>query len=513
MQRVDILVCQADSCKRAAAEAVQLEIEELAKSVRSCQLRVLATGCLGACSEAPNALILKSGREVLHSRLTEVERSVRLLGQATGQQIHCEDPVVVQRLTEARKMRLRLEASKSCKWNAALCGMEAFINSTSGRQRVQLQLEYAKLLESAGNCVSALQHLDQVIAEAPQVPHLLVRRASLLGKLGRLEEIEAVQRKISLLFSDPEDFREELEYSSAIAKIKADAQKGGGVRIEGYAQWCLEKVTPMSKHSALYQFSSSDRMRGTPNPRGRGRTKWNKTWHVTFLAEIGPNLEGPLPWVERDYTPISTAADWENGRCDIVMKIYDDGLATKWLSKQPLGTKFWLSEPKLTLYVPSLVPQLDDNKLGSPNSVLLLLAGTGLVVGSQLLQHVNAALKCPVSLVYACRRDDFLGHDIAQSLEMGKLQRALVLVSPPTTSSASVAFPEGPSGEVQLAHPKARVHEGRLSEDLLRDELAVLTTWSPTRVVVSGPASFNAFASNLLSVCGVAKEAVTILSA
>ena len=39
----------------------------------------------------------------------------------------------------------------------------------------------------------------------------LVRRASLLGKLGRLEEIEVVQRKISLLFSDPEDFREELE--------------------------------------------------------------------------------------------------------------------------------------------------------------------------------------------------------------------------------------------------------------------------------------------------------------
>lgn len=307
------------------------------------------------------------------------------------------------------------------------------------------------------------------------------------------------------------------EYSSAIAKIKADAQKNrAGVRIEGYAQWCLEKVTPMSKHSALYQFSSSDRMRGTPNPRGRGRTKWHKTWHVTLLAEIGPNLEGPLPWVERDYTPTSTAADWEKGRCDIVIKIYDDGLATSWLSKQPLGTKFWLSEPRLTLYVPSCVPILNENRLGSPSSVLLLLAGTGLVVGSQLLQHVNAALTCPVSLVYACRRDDFLGHDIAQSLEMGKLKRALVLVTPQTTTSSRAsfpAFPEGPSGEVQLAHPKARVYEGRLSEDLLRDELVAFKAWSPTRVVVSGPASFNAFASNLLSVCGVAKEAVTILSA
>ena len=33
---------------------------------------------------------------------------------------------------------------------------------------------------------------------------------------------------------------------------------------------------------------------------------WHKTWHTTLLAEVGSNGEGPLPWVERDYTPIST---------------------------------------------------------------------------------------------------------------------------------------------------------------------------------------------------------------
>lgn len=73
---------------------------------------------------------------------------------------------------------------------------------------------------------------------------------------------------------------------------------------------------------------------------------------------VGRNEEGPLPWIERDYTPISTAKEWEQGRCrhcdacaciqvhshihtyayvymhgrvDILIKIYNDGAATSWL--------------------------------------------------------------------------------------------------------------------------------------------------------------------------------------
>ena len=37
------------------------------------------------------------------------------------------------------------------------------------------------------------------------------------------------------------------------------------------------------------------------------------TWHTTLLAEVGRNEEGPLPWVERDYTPVSGAKEWEQG--------------------------------------------------------------------------------------------------------------------------------------------------------------------------------------------------------
>ena len=77
--------------------------------------------------------------------------------------------------------------------------------------------------------------------------------------------------------------------------------------------------------------------------------------HITLLAEVGENSESSLPWIERDYTPISSAKDWENGKCDLLIKIYHDGLATSWLcDAQP--PKVWLSKPVRTLHVPSLCP-------------------------------------------------------------------------------------------------------------------------------------------------------------
>ena len=58
-----------------------------------------------------------------------------------------------------------------------------------------------------------------------------------------------------------------------------------------------------------------------------------------MLAEVGSNAEGPLPWIERDYTPISTAHDWERGLCDILIKVYlqPAGKATEWLHRLSIG--------------------------------------------------------------------------------------------------------------------------------------------------------------------------------
>ena len=79
---------------------------------------------------------------------------------------------------------------------------------------------------------------------------------------------------------------------------------------------------------------------------------------------MGANDEGPLPWIERDYTPISSAKEWEAGKVDLLVKFYADGAATSWLrralvpsvtSAPRLGARVWLSQPVRTLSLPSLV--------------------------------------------------------------------------------------------------------------------------------------------------------------
>ena len=115
-----------------------------------------------------------------------------------------------------------------------------------------------------------------------------------------------------------------------------------------------------------------------PSPRGltggSGRLPSPVTWHVTLLAEVGPNGEGPLPWVERDYTPVSTALEWERGRCELLVKVYPDGAASSWLHRAAVpGLRVRLSKPEKTLHVPGLVAEARGFR---PASVLLLLAGS-----------------------------------------------------------------------------------------------------------------------------------------
>ena len=105
------------------------------------------------------------------------------------------------------------------------------------------------------------------------------------------------------------------------------------------------------------------------------------TWHTTLLAEVGPNAEWPLPWVERDYTPVSSAKEWEQGRCELLIKVYRDGAGTAWLHRQGPET-IWMSKPHTTLHVPGLVAPGEG--AFRPASVLLLLAGTGAVALPQV---------------------------------------------------------------------------------------------------------------------------------
>ena len=301
MVAAEIHVCQAGSCRREGGEAVLKEIEELAKGF---DCSVEASGCVGACSQAPNAVVVKTrGRETLHTRLDDVEKSAEVVREVTGQAPNLDEPGLRQRLTAARQLRVRRQAKGETKWNLAMAGMAEQIASTvDPDDRLELQYELAILSRSAGAWEQALRSLVAVEEVVGAHPEVLLEEGKVLSKLGRLEELAALQQRARDASC--------AQLPRVLGALKAnmrDAANGEQPReIEGYARWQLDVITPVSKHSAVYRFTSTDRKRGTPYVRGKGRTMWHRTWHTTLLCEVGANGEGPLPWVERDYTPVST---------------------------------------------------------------------------------------------------------------------------------------------------------------------------------------------------------------
>ena len=429
----EIHVCQAGPCKRAGGEAVLLEIEELARSVGG--VVVQSSGCLGNCSNAPNALLVNDTEEErIFAKICDLPASADVVEQATGRAPSMDDPEMVARLQRARRLRIRMEAREESKWNIALSGLaDDVVRAESEEDRAELVQEHAELLAAAGFGDKALEVLSSVAPplealSLDDIPglRLLLDQAKILKGLGRVSAIEAFRRRVEQL--TPRDARETSIRSQVVqllvemvveVPIEAVSSGPGGkaVRVQDYARWRVHAVTPVSKHSAVYHFRSDDASRGTPIRKGRGgRTVWSKTWHTTLLAEVGEarNAEGPLPWIERDYTPISTAHEWEQGRCDILIKVYLEpaGLATEWLhhlsaaameaaatkvaggdaaaggavdgtGAAGAGAMVWLSKPMKTLHVPSLAA--DEKYINRKHaSILLLVAGTGVVAVPQV---------------------------------------------------------------------------------------------------------------------------------
>ena len=126
----EIHVCLARTCASRGSEAVLAEIEELAAAVGGCE--VYGIGCLGACSEAPNALVrMRStgdwpGQSKVHMRINSLEASVEVVKQATGKKVPLQEPEVKERLKKLRADRALKQALAVYHWSAALSwGLDA----------------------------------------------------------------------------------------------------------------------------------------------------------------------------------------------------------------------------------------------------------------------------------------------------------------------------------------------------------------------------------------------------
>ena len=598
---VEIHVCQAGPCRRAGGEAVLLEIEELARSVGGCMVQ--PSGCLGNCSNAPNALLSRNGSERVFARLCTISSTADIIEQACGLAPSLDDAELVGRLQRARQLRVRVQAREESKWNLALSGLaEACAQEEDADERAGLVQEHAELLLAAGFAEMALSVLSAASPEAAAVRlcdmsalRLLYEQARVLARLGRcsaINEMRAIVLQLTPAGRHERRLQEQLgamleqtARSCAVPPPASAPPASAPAKIEGYTRWQLLAVTPVSKHSAIYHLVSDDVSRGTPIVRGRGgRSVWSRTWHTTMLAHVGraANAEGPLPWVERDYTPISTAHEWEQGRCDLLVKVYlqPPGLATGWLhsvaaglhaanpsiaggslkemdfakSSRGLdpdaaagraagtaaaiaagegrieaagdgaGVMVWLSRPAKTLQVPSLASE-ERFIRRKHSSVLLLVAGTGVVAVPQVLHHTKPAtcfaparpppICQPVSVVYSCRSDDvLLLPELAGWCKDRSLARCTVLTT--TALDTAAPFPHMPDADVAAAFEgldNARWAHARLSRELLQAELSKME--KPMRVVISGPEGFNAACTKMLKHIDqdLGTDAVTVLCA
>ena len=158
-----VYVCQAGSCRRAGSEAVLLEIEELIQGTKG--VCVEASGCLGLCSQAPNAMTVTDTSELMFTELRDLSSTVALVERVNGS-IPRIDSTKMTRLEKARRLRLRMRAREESKWNLALSGVAEDLKCAySDEDRLELIQDQANVLAAAGLGEEALEAMDRILKE------------------------------------------------------------------------------------------------------------------------------------------------------------------------------------------------------------------------------------------------------------------------------------------------------------------------------------------------------------
>ena len=311
-----ISVCTSGACWQDGAQATLIELEELA-SVAGGTCKVHEYSCFGRCGRGPNASIdWSDGTEQMCSGLRTLEKSVATIKRATGRR-QVGDTALLTRLTELRRVsNLEQELMSVQSDLDVLDCMPSSKSSASGIAKLN----------------AALAKVDGVIAAAGDAhPKLLaqaVRRQVLASRDGR-------------------------PVSPGTADVCADDPA------HRRACWRVEGVQPVSRHSAVFTLRSDDPTRGSARLKregggggGGGGELWavsrggggegssssseggggeSRTWHVRLLVEGSSSStaggdgagadegggeggdNGESSSVEREYTPISSEVDWDNG--------------------------------------------------------------------------------------------------------------------------------------------------------------------------------------------------------
>lgn len=311
----------------------------------------------------------------------------------------------------------------------------------------ELRLLRGELLGSQelGRFTDAVADLDAVIAEEPIIAKAWMAKAKVLrrsrqtlGALACLQEAlrcaetqgpppegkglstyerEWIVRNISQL--EDRAFQEmqveKGEFGDADASDTAAKDSGNG---SGW--WKVVGIAAQSWDSCVYHLENHPPAVPHPCP--------HDSWHVRVC--IGKAV--------REYTPVSTATEWEQGTLKLLVKTYLDGNVSKRFASLQVARagvvsdehRCWLqvSAPVVTLKLPSF-----DATIAHPITHFgLVVGGTGIAPALQILREVaNPAgafgAECRASLLYSSRSQaDVLMLDELREVEAQSHGRILV---------------------------------------------------------------------------------------
>lgn len=158
---------------------------------------------------------------------------------------------------------------------------------------------------------------------------------------------------------------------------------------DGSGRWKVEKITGYAADSCVYHLVNNPPADPHPFP--------NDAWHVNI--RFGGTV--------REYTPISTASDWEAGKLDVLVKTYTDGQVSKKFAMLRQASPYtsaeeqpcWVltSSPVLTLALPGLTEMSPEmmamtNPDAEPQApcthLAMIVGGTGIAPALQILREV-----------------------------------------------------------------------------------------------------------------------------
>mmetsp|Transcript_121807 Transcript_121807/g.389490 ORF Transcript_121807/g.389490 Transcript_121807/m.389490 type:complete len:620 (-) Transcript_121807:138-1997(-) len=489
-----IRVCQGSACSSAGAAPLLKDIEELVNG----HCNVEDWGCLGRCGLGPNAeLVQNNGQTSIVEDLTSFKNAVAMLTE----EAELEVPGKVRKLSK-QKWKIRREEDPAKRAEQLEKAFESIGGEDNAKAAAEPMLLCSLLLLRAkenlkSKPAEALKDIEKAVKLAPTWPQTHLALAQICEVQGRPADAVVALKTVldigkgfnvgttkRLLTRLERKVKEQPQVADALAPApepaakkaaakprsksmgKKKASEGGAdgqakaeiatpplpppveEELPEFLEWNLDSVS-MLNHDCLRMVLTSEQQSFRDRQLDVG-----EIWHVDLLkeGEMGDELK-------RAYTPVSTKSDYKEGNLVLMVKVYQTGKMTSYLSSLRPGNNLLVSAPHPTL-----------NPRDYPGLVMIA-GGSAVTVAIQMCKAVlmHHSHGVPVHLVLCNKTMP----DVLYVDEFDKMVRDF------PTFHMTHCVSSGPVPASSVG--RQRWHGGRISAEILAPADASL------KAVVSGP--------------------------